>query len=45
MGCYTWLNEDEFEIYSQVSNQALNELFQEVRKIFPYYYISEHIYI
>ncbi len=41
MGLYAWLSKEEFTKYSEVSNVELNELFQEVRELFPQLYISE----
>ncbi len=30
MGIYTWLSDSEFELYTKVSDEVLNEVFQEV---------------
>lgn len=41
MGMYTWMSKGDFAKYSKLSDNELNEVFQEVREIFPQLYISE----
>jgi hypothetical protein len=41
MGMYTWLSEGQFEEYSKVSDQELNEILQEVRSLMPNVYVQE----
>lgn len=41
MGAYTWLSDQEFERYSQVEDQIVNEAFQEVRALMPNWFIEE----
>lgn len=45
MGMYTWLNDNEFEIYKKLSDDALNEVYQEVRNIFPRVFINERKFV
>jgi hypothetical protein len=44
MGMYTWLNKNDIENYSKVSDKVLNEVFQDVRELMPTIYISERIH-
>lgn len=37
----TWLNEDEFERFSKVEDEDMNEVLQQVREINPVWYIDE----
>lgn len=41
MGCYTWLSDSEFELYSRVDDIDINSVLQEVRRIDAGWYISE----
>ena len=41
MGLYTWLNENEFKTYLVLSDDSLNEIYQEVRELFPQVYVQE----
>lgn len=45
MGVYTWLSDQEFERYSQVEDQIVNEAFQEVRALMPNWFIYEKQWI
>ena len=41
MPATTYLNDHERERFSSVKNEELNELFQEIRELFPNYYLNE----
>lgn len=45
MGAYTWLSDQEFERYSQVEDQIVNDAFQEVRALMPNWFIEEKQWI
>lgn len=45
MGMYTWLNEGEFDVYSKLTDKGVNEVYQEVREIFPKVYVREQIVV
>lgn len=40
----TWLNDSEFERYSTVEDENINEVFQQVREINPIWFIDERIH-
>jgi len=44
MALTTYMNIGELENYSKIEDKNLDELFQEVRAIFPQYYVQEYLF-
>lgn len=38
---YTWIEDNELKSYLVLSDKSLNEVYQEVRQIFPQVYVNE----
>lgn len=41
MGCYTYISDHEIERYKVVNDFVVNHVLQEVRKIWPVWFVSE----
>ena len=45
MAATTFLTDYDRQKFSSVKDEDLNELFQEIRELFPQYYIAEHSFM
>lgn len=43
MRMYTWLTDNEFVRYSQVKDEEMNKILQDVRKVMPEVFVQERI--
>jgi|SRR5215217_33083 len=43
MGAYTWFSDHEFDNFSSVADNGINEALQEVRSVMPEWYIQERV--
>lgn len=41
MGCYTYFTDQEAETYTKVEDGEINKVLQQIREVWPVWYISE----